>query len=188
MASSLKLQVPSKGTRPTSDRVREAIFSTLAAWDFLQDTRVLDLYAGSGALGLEALSRGAASAVLVEKHLPAARIASANSEIVLGAFARQAMPVPSCQVVTANVRTWLSAQERFPLYDVVFLDPPYDLPEPVLASNLAALLPLLQPNAAVLVERDRRSPQPVLPAGMRLVQQKNYGETTCWWAEANSDD
>lgn len=185
-ASSLRLSVPQKGTRPTSDRVREAIFSTLESWDFISDTKVLDLYAGSGALGLEALSRGASRAVLVEKHPAAARIAQSNSETVLRAF-KNSPVTPTCQVITANVQTWLAAQPSRATFDVVFLDPPYDLDEQTLAANLTTLVPLLTPHAAVLVERDRRSPEPLWPAEMRLIKQKNYGETTCWWAELDTE-
>lgn len=186
-ASSLKLQVPTTGTRPTSDRAREAIFSTLDAWDFIINTRVLDLYAGSGALALEALSRGAKNAVLVEKHPPAARCITANAQTVLRAInndpTRLQTPT-SYEVITADVNVWLAqAADKHELFDVAFVDPPYNLPDEHLAQNLTALTALLEPHAAVLVERDKRSPEPAWPQTLRRIKQKNYGETTCWWAE-----
>src|SRR3954453_5139092 len=92
-AGSLTLQVPKSGTRPTSDRVREAIFSALDARDAIHGARVLDLYAGSGALGLEAVSRGAVSAVLVEKNAAAVQVCRRNAAALAGA-ARSAVPPP----------------------------------------------------------------------------------------------
>lgn len=87
-AGSLRLEVPKAGTRPTSDRVREAVFSTLDSWGMTEGARVLDLYAGSGALGLEAASRGAATVTLVERHPQAAQVAQRNARTVSAAFGR----------------------------------------------------------------------------------------------------
>lgn len=187
-AGSLRLEVPKSGTRPTSDRVREAIFSTLDSWGFTDGTRVLDLYAGSGALGLEALSRGAAEVVLVEKHPPAAQVASANAKKVLSAilssgFTARRSAAPQAEVLRQSVQTFLDAAPTEVRWDVALLDPPYDLGEAELAANLTALAPILSPDAAVLVERDVRSPEPTWPAGLALVRKKTYGDTVLWWAE-----
>lgn len=182
-AGSLRLEVPKSGTRPTSDRVREAIFSTLDSWGFTDGTRVLDLYAGSGALGLEALSRGAAEIALVEKHAPAAQVASRNTQKVLAAIAGSGSPAPRAEVLRQSVQGFLDAAPTEVLWDVALLDPPYDLGEAELAANLAALAPILTPDAAVLVERDARSPEPTWPAGLTLVRKKTYGDTVLWWAE-----
>ena len=181
-AGSLSLAVPRSGTRPTSDRVREAIFSALEARGGLDGLRVLDLYAGSGALGLEAASRGAASVVLVEKNAAAARIARQNAEMVTRAAARDARPR-----VDVPVQSVLPYLRAVPVvagagYDVVFIDPPYELPEAELTEALAALVPLLAPDATVLVERSSRSPEPAWPAGLALDRTKAYGETVLWWA------
>ena len=181
-AGSLTLAVPRSGTRPTSDRVREAIFSALEARGGLDGLRVLDLYAGSGALGLEAASRGAASVVLVEKNAAAARIARQNAEMVTRAAARDARPR-----VDVPVQAVLPYLRAVPVvvgagYDVVFIDPPYELPEPELTEALAALVPLLAPDATVLVERSSRSPEPAWPAGLTLDRTRAYGETVLWWA------
>lgn len=184
-AGSLRIEVPKTGTRPTSDRVREAIFSTLEAWGFIADVHVLDLYAGSGALGLEAASRGAASATLVERHPPAAQVATRNARTVRAAFAGGA---PRITVERQSVQSFLDGQlqadeNQRPAWDVVLLDPPYDLAEAELTANLTSLTPLLAPDAAVMVERDLRSPEPTWPSGMRPVREKRYGDTRLWWAE-----
>ncbi|GAA1610471.1 RsmD family RNA methyltransferase [Leucobacter chromiireducens] len=183
-AGSLRLAVPKAGTRPTSDRVREAIFSTLESWDLVREARVLDLYAGSGALGLEAASRGARRIALVEKHAPAAQVASQNVRTVLGAF--RGGDSPEITVARQSVQGYLDdahARGERALWDVALLDPPYDLGEEELTGNLTALLPLLAPDAAVLVERSSRSPEPTLPAGLVPVREKRYGETALWWSE-----
>ncbi|MFT4232190.1 MAG: 16S rRNA (guanine(966)-N(2))-methyltransferase RsmD [Leucobacter sp.] len=188
-AGSLRLEVPKSGTRPTSDRVREAIFSALESWGLVEGCRVLDLYAGSGALGLEAASRGAAEAVLVEKHAAAAQVAARNARTVLGAFRIGAAgSAPRIEVVRQSVQHYLdglreAGPDPEPRWDVVLLDPPYDLGEAELTGNLEALVPLVAPDGAVLVERSSRSPEPAWPAGLALLREKRYGETALWWAE-----
>src|SRR5689334_15415760 len=111
-AGSLALQVPKSGTRPTSDRVREAIFSALDARDAVRGARVLDRYAGSGALGLEAVSRGAASAVLVEKNAAAAQVCRRNATALIAAArssSRQAShPLPTIEVRASAVAPYLT--------------------------------------------------------------------------------
>ncbi|MDT9593905.1 16S rRNA (guanine(966)-N(2))-methyltransferase RsmD [Nocardioides zeae] len=166
-------------TRPTSDRVREALFSTLVS--LLGDVdglRFLDLYAGSGAVGLEAWSRGA-TATLVESDRRTAGVVAANvRELGAGAEVR---------VVTAAVATFL---ERGPVegavFDVVFADPPYPLPEAAVAADLAALVAhgWLAPDAAVVVERSSRSPEPTWPDGLERELSRRYGETTLWYGHA----
>lgn len=190
-AGSLRLEVPKAGTRPTSDRVREAIFSTLTSWDLIDGTRVLDLYAGSGALGLEAASRGAQVVKLVERNPQAAQVATVNTATVLTAFRGGA--APSVQVVRQAVQGFLdtAAHTSEPgaelpasaRWDVALLDPPYDLSEAELTANLRALVPVLAPGAAVLVERSTRTPEPTWPAGISPIREKRYGETALWWAE-----
>ena len=189
VAGSLRIEVPPSGTRPTSDRVREAIFSTLDSWGFTHATHVLDLYAGSGALGLEAASRGAASVTLVEKHQRSARVTERNARVIRGAFEREGSSAPpSVRVVQQSAQTFLDQQSGEERWDVVLLDPPYDLGETALAANLQTLLPTLRSDAAVLVERSVRSPEPSWPAGLRPVKKKRYGETVLWWAEPSSAD
>ena len=164
--------------------MREAIFSTLESWDLVRGASVLDLYAGSGALGLEAASRGALRVTLVEKHAPAAQVAAGNVRTVQGAF--RAGDAPEITVARQSVQAYLedaAARGEHARWDVALLDPPYDLGEEELTGNLTALLPLLAPAAAVLVERSSRSPEPTLPSGLTPVREKRYGETALWWSE-----
>jgi 16S rRNA (guanine966-N2)-methyltransferase len=176
-AGSRELKVPKSGTRPTSDRVREAIFSTLEARDALAGATVLDLYAGSGALGLEALSRGARHVALVEKSAQAAGLLRGNAELIRNAGKLGADTV---HVTVAPVISYLntSAVREF---DLVFIDPPYDLDEKDLGSTMEHLVSHLAPDAEIVLERSTRSPNPTLPAGLVLDKSKAYGETTIHW-------
>ena len=163
---------PGRGTRPTSDRVREALFSTLDARDAVAGCHVLDLYAGSGALGLEAASRGAASVTLVESDRAAAGLIRDNAAL-LGLRAT---------VVPATVRSALGGTAR--AMDLVLVDPPYDLGEEALAEDLATLVGAgwLAEDALVVVERSKRSPEPTWPEGLEQQRLKKYGETVLWYA------
>lgn len=169
------LRVPARGTRPTSDRVREALFSRLEHAGVLDGARVLDLYAGSGALGLEAASRGAAEVVLVESARAAAQVCRQNAA-TLG--------LAGVHVVAEKVMTHLRRPPTGRGVDLAFLDPPYDLPEDDLAEALAALVPHLAPDAAVVVERDARTPEPTWPPGLVRSTDRRYGETVLWFAAA----
>ncbi|ONI63844.1 16S rRNA (guanine(966)-N(2))-methyltransferase RsmD [Leifsonia sp. ALI-44-B] len=175
-AGSLTLQVPKRGTRPTSDRVREAIFSALDARDLVREARVLDLYAGSGALGLEAASRGAVHIDLVERGAEAAQVCRRNATVVRKALAGD-IPI---DVHAKSVQGFLDGAPAGN-WDIVFIDPPYDVGEDELAAVLASLAPLLAPGASVVVERSARTPQPTLPAALEVERRKDYGETTLWW-------
>ena len=177
-AGSLRLSVPKSGTRPTSDRVREAIFSALDAQDALRGATVIDLYAGSGALGLEAASRGAHSVTLVENSPEAARIARQNATQVSSAFSPDARP--EIVVTKSSVASFLTSCML--LADLVFVDPPYDLSEDELASNLNSISRVARPDALVIVERSTRSPEPTWPDAFRDVRKKSYGETAVWTA------
>jgi 16S rRNA (guanine966-N2)-methyltransferase len=175
-AGSLVLDVPDSGTRPTSDRVRESLFGALESADALRGAAVLDLYAGSGALGLEAVSRGAASVDLVEKAPRAAAVAQRNAGRVTKAVGRDAGIRVHRTPADAFLRTGPGP------FDLVFLDPPYDVAETELAATLTLLLPLLADHAWVVIERASRSPEPSLPAGLVVTRSKRYGDTALWWA------
>lgn len=162
---------PGRDTRPTSDRAREGLFSTLASLTDLDGARVLDLYAGSGAVGLEALSRGAASAVLVESDMRAATVIRRNAETV---------GLPGARVVVDRVERFLAAAPA--AFDVVFCDPPYDVSDEILARVLAAVP--LAPGGVLVVERSSRSPSPVWPEGVEGVKERRYGEGTLWYGRA----
>ncbi|GAB3802331.1 16S rRNA (guanine(966)-N(2))-methyltransferase RsmD [Humibacter antri] len=182
-AGSLSLAVPRSGTRPTSDRVREAMFSSLEAMDAVSGMNVLDLYAGSGALALEAVSRGAASAVLVEQNGQAADVCRANTAAVLKANDRARTGTrPRAQVRQTSVRSYL-AQPADRSMDLVFLDPPYDVTDDELSEALTALVPRLSEDALVVVERSARSPEPRWPDALELLRSKSYGETAVWFAQ-----
>ncbi|WP_029150043.1 16S rRNA (guanine(966)-N(2))-methyltransferase RsmD [Microbacterium indicum] len=178
-AGGIRLDVPPAGTRPTSERVRESLFAALKSTGLLEGTAVLDLYAGSGALGLEALSRGAATADLVEKGQKAAQVARANTD-------RVARAGGSAAVHHTGVQQFLRQPGR--AYDLVFLDPPYDVPDAQLAEDLRALAPRLAADALVIVERATRSGGPDwAAAGLAAYRAKAYGDTTLWWGEPQAD-
>ena len=169
------LAVPKSGTRPTSERVREALFSRLDHMNVLEGATVLDLFAGTGALGLEALSRGAARATLVEKASAAARVASANV---------RATGLPA-RVVTADVRAYLGARSGAALTgenDLVFIDPPYDIPEGDMTTVLSALAPWVGPDSLIVVERSTRAPAPTWPPFLVLEDTRAWGETVAYFA------
>lgn len=150
-----------RDTRPTSDRVREALFSILGPLD---GARVLDLFAGSGALGIEALSRGAASAVFVERAPAALKALRANLE-TLG------LTVP---VAARDVRAFLrDARAAGDTYDLAFLDPPYR--DAAGLGPALELAPLLASGGRAVSESDRRAPL-TLP-GLEVVDERRYGDT-----------
>lgn len=171
---------PGQGTRPTSDRAREALFSSLeslvGAW---AGRRVLDLYAGSGAVGLEALSRGAAHALLVESDGRAVRTITANVA---------ALGLPGAEVRHGRVERVVDDGLAGPAYDVVFADPPYDLADASLAAVLTGLRPHLADEAVVAVERATRGREWRWPAGYAGLRSRRYGEATLWYGRAASRD
>ncbi|TSE01050.1 16S rRNA (guanine(966)-N(2))-methyltransferase RsmD [Skermania sp. ID1734] len=169
VAGGRRLRVPPAGTRPTSDRVREALFNILDARIDLEGARVLDLYAGSGALGLEAISRGAAHALLVESDRRAAAVAERNiAEIGL----------PGAEIRIGSVGMVLAAAPT-QTYDVVFSDPPYDVDSATVATDLALLgeNAWVRAGSLVVAERATRSPALVWPAGYTALKVRRYGET-----------
>jgi 16S rRNA (guanine966-N2)-methyltransferase len=165
-------------TRPTSDRVREALFSAIEArTGSLDGLRFLDLYAGSGAVGLEARSRGAGVVTLVEHDRRTATLISENSR-ALGFTQR-------LEVVIGPVASMLARPPAAP-YDLVFLDPPYPMPAKDVDDDLAALTSngWLVPGALVVVERGTRSDDPAWPEGIVPEREKRYGETVLWYGHA----
>ncbi len=174
-AGGRRLQTPrGDRTRPTSDRVREAFFSAvesrMGVWSGL---RVLDLYAGSGAIGLEALSRGASAATAVEHDHRTAGLVRRNAEDL-------GLPL---EVVTRAVRTYLAEADPS-AYDVVFSDPPYSLGTERVEDDLRLLgeRGWLAEDSLVVVERSSRSAPPVWPAGFEPDRVRTYGETALGFA------
>ena len=207
VAGGRRLTVPrGRDTRPTSERVREALFAALVSdRGGLAGDAVLDLFAGSGALGLEALSRGAATAVLVERDPTAAATARANidalglpgASVVATAVARYLAraPVPAVPAVPAAapiIATTTAAGRRGAPADVVFADPPYALPEPEVGAMLAALAGgWLRAGASIVVERAVRSPAPSWPPGCEPGRVRTYGDTAIHparWAGSDREE
>lgn len=166
-AGGRRLKVPAAVTRPTSDRVREALFSSLAATIDLKGARVLDLYAGSGALGLEAASRGAARVTLVDDAAAAVRVMGENV---------RAVGLPGVHVVRSRVADFLNGAGQ--PYDLVLLDPPYALPTSEVESALVRLAHgWLAPAAVVVVERGRGGQELRWPAGFEPEWERRFGDT-----------
>jgi 16S rRNA (guanine966-N2)-methyltransferase len=174
-AGGRRLKTPTgDGTRPTTDRVREALFSAVdAALGSLAGLRFLDLYAGSGAVGLEARSRGAGVVTLVENDRRTATLIRDNA---------RSLGMTHVDVVAQQATRALAGPPRAP-YDVVYLDPPYSLPTGEVVQVLDALLGggWLAPDGLVVVERSRRSDPLPWPAGLTGDRERQYGETMLWY-------
>ena len=159
-----------RGTRPITDRVKEALFAILG--DRVPDARVLDLYAGSGAIGIEALSRGAAGATFVERARPALVALRANLERTRLADLADVEPI--------DVERFLAAPDRGP-WDLVFLDPPYEVRD--IVAPLRAVVPQVAPGAMVVIKHFWRTDVPEV-AGLQPVRQRRFGETMLSFLEA----
>lgn len=178
-AGGRRLAAPPAGTRPTTDRVREALFSSLDAhvrerqggWG---DVAVLDLFAGSGAVGLEAMSRGARAATLVERD-----------RRCLDVLRRNAAAVDSrARVVAADATAW--RPEGGP-YDLIYVDPPYALADDQVRALLSSLRAhgAVRPGALAIVERSARSPEPWPDSGWEQLRKRDYGDTSLWYGQAS---
>ncbi|MBB5116735.1 methyltransferase [Streptomyces eurocidicus] len=171
---------PGTGTRPTSDRAREGLFST---WESLhgplEGSRVLDLYGGSGAVGLEALSRGAAHALLVEADARAVRTIRDNV---------RAVGLPGAEVRAGKAEQVVAGPAPTHPYDVVFLDPPYAVDDAALCEILLTLRTRgwLADEALVTVERSTRGGEFPWPDGFTALRARRYGEGTLWYGRAAS--
>ncbi len=174
VAGGRRIAVPAgSGTRPTADRVREALFSSLESeFGSFHGLAVLDLYAGSGAIGLEALSRGAARVVLVESDRKAAEVISANLKVV---------GLPGATVLTRPVEK-VASSDSPATFDLVFADPPYKLETSELQEVLTELSGSgwLADDAVVVVERGKREPWE-WPDGFAALRDRKYGEARLWY-------
>ncbi len=167
------LKVPPSVTRPTSSRVREAVFSSLEhAHGGLEGMRVLDLFAGSGALAIEALSRGAVYAELLENDAKAIAVIKDNVKAVAA----------HAQIVGGDLFSHLASGPSGEPFDVVFVDPPYDITD----ERITYLLELLRDkswltdDAVVVIERNKRSVTQ-WPLGYSDLEQRSYGDTVIWY-------
>jgi 16S rRNA (guanine966-N2)-methyltransferase len=169
VAGGRRLAVPARGTRPTSDRVREALFAALEHDPGLVGANVLDLCAGSGALGLEALSRGAAHALFVESDRRAAAVLRSNIA-ALGLAGAELRVAPAASVLARPAQR---------AYDLLLVDPPYELPDAEVAGWLTAAAEhgWLAEAATVVVERSARGGAFGWPPPLRAVRERRYGET-----------
>jgi 16S rRNA (guanine966-N2)-methyltransferase len=182
-AGGRRLAVPGgRDTRPTSDRAREGLFATIASMlGSLDGARVLDLYAGSGAVGLEALSRGAGHVLLVEHGTRAARVIRENIE---------AIGLPGAVLAADRVERVLARGPGGGRYDVVFADPPYALADAAVSQVLSLLAGQgwLASGALVIVERATRSGPVNWPDGFVPDKARRYGEATFWYGLASASD
>jgi 16S rRNA (guanine966-N2)-methyltransferase len=168
------LAVPPRGTRPTAERAREALFNTLATELDLVRSRFLDLFAGTGAVGLEALSRGAEQAVFVESDRRAAGVLGDNVAL---------LGLPGAQVHRCTAETYLAAVGADEPFDVVFADPPYALEQAAVTRLVRAIADerWLRVGGVVVVERSWRDPGPEWPSEIKAIKQRRYGEGSLWY-------
>lgn len=175
--------VPGDGTRPTTDRTREALFSWLASRGWLEGTAVVDLFAGSGALGAEAASRGAERVLLVERDRRAAAVCRHNAELLNTRLGR-----PVIRVQAAAVDRVLDSPAGSGPWDLVLADPPYPLEGAALTGTLERVVAVMAPGGLLVLERSSRSVEPDWPAGLEPLEQRAYGETTLYFClEATQD-
>jgi 16S rRNA (guanine966-N2)-methyltransferase len=180
MAKGRNLISPIGATRPTSDRAREALFSSLESeFGTLNNLSLLDLYCGSGAVGVEGLSRGAAIVTAVDNDEKATNIARQNFQLV-----EKLNGIGTYSVITMSVGKYLDKPADIP-YDIIFLDPPYELPNNEIEKNLSSLISknYLKPSSVVAIERDSKSRPLAWPAELAEVKLRKYGAATIYYAE-----
>ncbi|WP_101621815.1 16S rRNA (guanine(966)-N(2))-methyltransferase RsmD [Bifidobacterium parmae] len=182
------LATPKTGTRPTTDRTKEAIFSRLDAWGVLDEARVLDLFAGTGALGIEALSRGARELIAVEASKPAAALVvktiaqlkrnrSWSSDLAARVLVRKAEAYAASGAGAAGA------------FDVIFIDPPYAFETEACDRLLADLAAngFAGEGTVIVLERSARSERPTPPDGWEITDDRDYGETAVYYIERIAD-
>jgi len=184
-AKGRNIDAVASATRPTSDRAREALFSTLASefGDF-EGLHVLDLYAGTGAIALEALSRGASVVHAVEKDEPAAQAIEKNYENI-----KSAQCPGMFHLYTMGVNRFLQDKAQLQ-YHFVYVDPPYDLDDLDVIETLIQLVSggFLHPQALIAVERNSRVREISWPHGLEQVREKNYGQATIFYGSPTPED
>ena len=171
--------VPGDNTRPTTDRVKESLFSKLESYDIIRDARVLDAFGGSGALGCEALSRGAASVTLLDIYPKAVAVIRKNVAAVEKAMGRTGSS--STRVQQSQALTYVKSASG--PWDLVFVDPPYAMPNEQVSELLEALTPKLAEGAVVVVERSSRDEEPVWGEGLYCFSTRQHGETVLYYVE-----
>jgi len=174
LAKGRRLAVPPRGTRPTSDRAREALFSSLDALVDIDGARVLDLYAGTGGVGLEALSRGASWATFVESDRAVCELLRTNIRTV---------GIDKADVQRRQAASYLVGAGVDEPFDFVFADPPYAVSDTAVAALLLELGDprWLAPGGIVVIERSARGAEPTWPDVMEPISHKRYGEGVLWY-------
>ena len=183
LAGSIKLASPAKVTRPTSDRIRESIFAMLEARDLISGASVADLYAGTGALALEAISRGAASAVLVERDGKAAAVCVTNLKSVQKSLQKEDVEA-SIRVVNKSCQAF-AASAPDDEFSLVFIDPPYEVSNAEVEGLLDSIHGSLKEGAKVVLERSSRTDKPKFANTYTVDETKNYGDTVVYWLSKN---
>ena len=178
--------VPGDNTRPTTDRVKESLFSKLESYDIIRGARVLDAFGGSGALGCEALSRGAASVTLLDTYPKAVAVIRKNVAAVEKAMGRTGSGSSGATGSAARVQqsqalTYVKSASG--PWDLVFVDPPYAMPNEQVSELLEALTPKLAEGAVVVVERSSRDAEPVWGEGLYCFSTRQHGETVLYYVE-----
>ena len=178
--------VPGDNTRPTTDRVKESLFSKLESYDIIRGARVLDAFGGSGALGCEALSRGAASVTLLDTYPKAVAVIRKNVAAVEKAMGRAGSGSSNATGSAARVQqsqalTYVNSASG--PWDLVFVDPPYAMPNEQVSELLEALTPKLAEGAVVVVERSSRDAEPVWGEGLYCFSTRQHGETVLYYVE-----
>ena len=171
--------VPGDNTRPTTDRVKESLFSKLESYDIIRGARVLDAFGGSGALGCEALSRGAGSVTLLDTYPKAVAVIRKNVAAVEKAMGRTGSS--STRVQQSQALTYVKSASG--PWDLVFVDPPYAMPNEQVSELLEALTPKLAEGAVVVVERSSRDAEPVWGEGLYCFSTRQHGETVLYYVE-----
>lgn len=167
-ASGRKLLSPAKTTRPSSDRLKESLFAMLESRSILVGSNVLDLFAGTGAVGLEAVSRGATKLVMVEKDASAMKICLENAELVSSHLPKEV------EIRSIQQPVFKALENIVGNFEMIFLDPPYDYPMKKLAENFVQLKPLS--SGIVILEKSSKTEVPELQ-GWKITETKNYGDS-----------
>jgi 16S rRNA (guanine966-N2)-methyltransferase len=175
VVGSLRLKGPAKATRPTSDRVKESVFSILESVDVVEGAAVADLFAGTGALGLEAASRGAKSVTLVEKDQAAAAICKENIALVDSGLRKSGAEV-SISLKRDSAERYLKSA---PQANLIFIDPPYDFSNSEISNLLEQIA--MSAGAIITLERSSKSEVPEFSAKLSILREANYGDTVVYF-------
>lgn len=183
LAGSIRLATAASGTRPTSDRVKESVFGALEAMDAIEDAEVLDLFAGTLALGLEALSRGAAGLVAIEKNRTALEVCLRNASLV-GTALNSAGRRPPMEIKLTDSFSYLKSTPK--TFDLIFADPPYNLAPDQVELLLALCAEVLNPDGVFVLEQSGKVEELEVPENLEFEKRREYGDTAVFFFRANA--